>query len=1003
MDNVNNENEAMFLSWLSSNVSPAKLSELYLALNEIEEQAKKSKLIKQSLYANLDSAKIKKIRLDIERSKIFKFNHKRQWGWILSALDYLQKFTVQNQEEIRTKQNSFPSEQNVSVDDIVVIAKETADSIQSVSENFDPIDKVKQAVPERVNVIAAINSIHFDSMESMTLTKPISLSYFDNVQSESSWKQLYIDACVLLFEDYPDIFSQFRTESVEGTGKTWLVDSAHVDLLSEPEQLAEDYFVETDWSSSDYLNHLRWILDRCLVDYENVVITFSKINEEKTIHKEELQITRTEQKDTNHYLRADKEAFYRWMIEDQKKTGNISKRYVSAIRAAERFAKDHSFMPNKLFTDDYEEAKATADTLFANSVFLKVNTDRLNLYSDAISMLLTYYSIRQKISKELDLADKRQISLPKEGMLGTKSASGGGIETMLAAEEFSLLRKTLASHNITTLDDLKSLKLWPFMNRYNLYSIGKRQEVFTKVIKMLYPTSELSELTAYSLRVGDECYLGRNPAEAFLQFCEEMVRRYPLQMRLLIGTGAPSGKAPLFKDDREDANLKLTNLSAYICADLSVDLVISYTEWVLERCGEKPLDIAMTIPQSAILQTKTTTKNDDTATEGMPLTITISEPTEDLKRAARQRVSVYAKRLEELARSADINGLSYNEAKDAMQTTMVDTKRAVAESDHIVDVKGRLYHEEAFVDWQDGADQLEVIIDKLMQKNRGYISAAQLYEYAKVEMNMFLTDNDMNDERTVYDIACHLFEKERYHGRQFNFYGKMHISSTEQPVTCNLDIFRNYAVDQGGFFSYDSLVEYLHSIGVASGNLRVQMRIPEEPIFFYYDSGVLIYAENMQINDAWKSAVKKELAVLLADIGGHIVLRAVPDMWLERLPSLPGGKPWTPLLLQSVLRCYSEDLGAKTIKALNGQSLDTLHTMLVAYDSPIQTFGDVVVAYLLDAGIETRSFEAEDLRSVLVDAGIIQGNELIWNMPKALSDDERFAWNAAGDHVVVEI
>lgn len=79
MDNVNNENEAMFLSWLSSNVSPAKLSELYLALNEIEEQAKKSKLIKQSLYANLDSAKIKKIRLDIERSKIFKFNHKRQW------------------------------------------------------------------------------------------------------------------------------------------------------------------------------------------------------------------------------------------------------------------------------------------------------------------------------------------------------------------------------------------------------------------------------------------------------------------------------------------------------------------------------------------------------------------------------------------------------------------------------------------------------------------------------------------------------------------------------------------------------------------------------------------------------------------------------------------------------------------------------------------------------------------------------------------------------------
>ena len=126
-------------------------------------------------------------------------------------------------------------------------------------------------------------------------------------------------------------------------------------------------------------------------------------------------------------------------------------------------------------------------------------------------------------------------------------------------------------------------------------------------------------------------------------------------------------------------------------------------------------------------------------------------------------------------------------------------------------------------------------------------------------------------------------------------------------------------------------------------------------------------------------------------------------MWLEKLPSLPMGKHWTPLLLQSVLRCYSKDLGAKTIQALSGQSLDTLHTMLVANDSPIQTFGDVVVSYLVDNYIDKRSFEAETLRLLLVDAGIIQGNELIWNMPKALSNDERFAWNASGDHVIVEV
>ena len=74
--------------------------------------------------------------------------------------------------------------------------------------------------------------------------------------------------------------------------------------------------------------------------------------------------------------------------------------------------------------------------------------------------------------------------------------------------------------------------------------------------------------------------------------------------------------------------------------------------------------------------------------------------------------------------------------------------------------------------------------------------------------------------------------------------------------------------------------------------------------------------------------------------------------------------------------------------------------MLVSNESPIQTFGDVVVLYLVENEISKRDFEAEKLRLMLVDAGII---ELIWNMHKALDKDERFAWNATNDHVTVDI
>jgi len=134
-----------------------------------------------------------------------------------------------------------------------------------------------------------------------------------------------------------------------------------------------------------------------------------------------------------------------------------------------------------------------------------------------------------------------------------------------------------------------------------------------------------------------------------------------------------------------------------------------------------------------------------------------------------------------------------------------------------------------------------------------------------------------------------------------------------------------------------------------------------------------------------------------------MILRNIPSIWYDRLPAISGNRPWTPLLLQSVLRFYSKDFGARTIQALDGQSLETLHTMLVANDSIIQNFGDVVICYLLEQNIERRKFEAEELRLLLVDGGVLHGNELIWNMPKALKQDGRFAWDASGNKVTVKV
>ena len=361
-------------------------------------------------------------------------------------------------------------------------------------------------------------------------------------------------------------------------------------------------------------------------------------------------------------------------------------------------------------------------------------------------------------------------------------------------------------------------------------------------------------------------------------------------------------------------------------------------------------------------------------------------------------------RAEKIVLAADIDGISMENLYSQLRTTMVATKQAVADSPRIVSVAGKLIHEDAFVDWEDGANQMEKILDKLLAKNNGYVSAAQLYEYVHADMQMFLNDNNMDDTRAVYDLAQHLFEKVDYHRKHLVFQSKTHISRGETAVTTNLDIMRNFAREQGGFFVEDELEEYLKSVGIKTNGMRTQMQIYSKPTFLFYAPRTFITAESIGFDDAWFATAQKALDNLFADMGDHVVLRDIQPWWYTQLPALPGNRNWTPLLLQSVLMHFSKKLkGTHTICAMNTQALDTLHAMIVSSTSEISTFADAVVAFLVDDQVEQRRFEAEELRQLLVQRGMIAGNELIWNMPKALAKDGRFAWDADGKYVAVKV
>lgn len=128
---------------------------------------------------------------------------------------------------------------------------------------------------------------------------------------------------------------------------------------------------------------------------------------------------------SRRYYRKDKDDFYRWLMENQHMEEGTCRSYVSAIRSAERFAEEHDFISKKLYTDNADEAKATADALFSNPEFLQHNKDQHNRFSAAISKLL------ESIGAEVPKRSVAFLGGSNEGQAATSAEKSSEIVAVL--------------------------------------------------------------------------------------------------------------------------------------------------------------------------------------------------------------------------------------------------------------------------------------------------------------------------------------------------------------------------------------------------------------------------------------------------------------------------------------------------------------------------------------------------------------------------------------------
>ncbi len=353
--------------------------------------------------------------------------------------------------------------------------------------------------------------------------------------------------------------------------------------------------------------------------------------------------------------------------------------------------------------------------------------------------------------------------------------------------------------------------------------------------------------------------------------------------------------------------------------------------------------------------------------------------------------------------TAGLQGLTVQELIDAVQpnAAISPTRNALDENPSVIAMpENRYVHVDSFVDLEEAEEGLIRILRTHFAQFGGYSNNQLLFRAASQELSMFLNDNDCESIDAVYAIARFLFEKKAVTGQSYIF-SAPHIFEREPDYPMTLrGLMINLARNSGGVLDAVDAKNYLQKTMLVYGSMGQLLQIGSSNTFLLYDSERYILSEAVGINDLWCRQMHDKLDDLFRKANvAYVIPRDISTTWLETLPPLPLGLPWTHLLLQEVLDKYPA-IGFKSISPDLNQTHDTLSAAFVPLESPLQTFPDVVTLFMEDRHELPMRIPGEELRLELREAGMLEAGEMIYALPKAL-DDYRFAWTDENKMVLI--
>lgn len=355
-------------------------------------------------------------------------------------------------------------------------------------------------------------------------------------------------------------------------------------------------------------------------------------------------------------------------------------------------------------------------------------------------------------------------------------------------------------------------------------------------------------------------------------------------------------------------------------------------------------------------------------------------------------------RIEEFVREADVDGITASSLSSKTGKSIWIVNKYLRAQSYAIEIPNGIYvHADNVIDLFENMADIQKIIENQFNKFCGYTNDEVLMDAAIISLGMFLNDNCIDTPEKFYGIVRYLFGKV---SNMYYFAGDKHIwkSEPKYPDT-NAGVLMGFIFSNGGRASKKQCAEYLQKVKLASGNINGLLSVATNKEVLLYGNEEYVLAESIIENGGWIDLVKKQINRLFKT-APYVIPREISDNWYDLLPPLYGGFNWHLALLQDLIKKYMPEY--RLITANENQGLETIRAGIVPEDSVIGNFADLVYARLTEDSTLTIPvrLEKEDLRQRLIEYKMIQGNELIYTLPKAL-DGAKYAWADNGESVLI--